>query len=332
MGKMIYNKFFDKEIYTKVNEDNKYLLEDFLLELKQNKKSEGTIYQYKRDIMGVLCYIYKKLDNKNILNLTKRDFRNYSLYLTSECNLSSARHNRLLSSMRSLLTFAENEEEYEYNNNLAKKVKGLPQESVREIFFLTDAQILKLKDELLERKEYQKATLLMLAYDSAARKAELAMVNKASFLNSERNNTNKVRGKRGKIFSLLYFSGTKECVSLWLDQRGKDNIDGLWVMGKNERKRVANKENLYGWIVSLRKILLEIEGKTIDFNVHTLRHSALENYSNGTHYVCRELNIDGFPVEKLRLLANHKDISTTQSYLKDKSLDELEEMFNINLK
>ena len=39
MSEIIYNKFFDKEIYIKVNEDNKYLLEDFLLELKQNKKS-----------------------------------------------------------------------------------------------------------------------------------------------------------------------------------------------------------------------------------------------------------------------------------------------------
>jgi len=39
VSEIIYNKFFDKEIYIKVNEDNKYLLEDFLLELKQNKKS-----------------------------------------------------------------------------------------------------------------------------------------------------------------------------------------------------------------------------------------------------------------------------------------------------
>jgi integrase len=328
----VYNNFFDKEIWKEVNNENKELLKDFILELKQNKKSSGTIYQYEKDIMGLYIYIYRCLTNRSILDLTKKDFRGYSLYLTGECGVSNARHNRLLSSMRSLLTFAENEDDYEYDNNVSKKVKGLEKEPVREIFFLTDDQVMKLKAELIRRELYQYATLLMLAYDSAGRKAELAGVKKQSFYDENKSNTNKVTGKRRKVFSLVYFSGTKECAKLWLDQRGEDNLDAMWIIGKGDHKREADKENIYDWFMNIRDILTEIEGKEIEFNVHSMRHSCLQNLSDGSHYICRELGMGtGFPIEKLKLIANHSDISTTSHYLKDNSVDELAEMFNIKI-
>jgi len=332
MSKNVYNNFFDPEIWKIVNLDSKELLDDFLLELKQNKKSSGTIYQYSSDIRGTLIYIAKNLDNKSILDLTKKDFRRYSLYLSEECHVSNARHNRILSAIRSLLTFAEeNDDDYEYETNVAKKVRGLPKESVREIYFLTDEQIQKLKDELIKREEYQKATLLCLAYDSCARKAELAQVEKFSFYDTNKNNTNKVTGKRRKIFSLIYFDWTKECAKLWIDQRGEDEINSLWAIGVTSKKK-ATKENLYNWFLIMRDVLAEIEGKTIEFNVHSLRHSSLQNYSDGSHYICKKLGmINGFPLEKLKLLANHSDISTTSNYLKDNSIDELEEMFKIEI-
>ena len=48
--------------------------------------------------------------------------------------------------------------------------------------------------------------------------------------------------------------------------------------------------------------------------------------------MCKKLGMEnGFPIEKLKILANHSDISTTSNYLKDNSVDELEEMFNIEI-
>jgi len=328
----IYNSFYNAEIYEKVNTDNKLLLDDYLLELKQNKKSAGTLNQYRSDIKGIFCYIYTKLNNKSILELTKRDFRSYSLYLTDECHVSSARHNRMLSALRSMLTFAENEDDYDYDNNVAKKVKGLGKDPVREIFFLTDKQIMKLKNELIQRKEYQKATLLLLAYDSAGRKNELDQCQKYSFMDKSKNNTNKVIGKRHKSFSLVYFSGTKECAKLWLEQRGEDDIDSLWVFGSGVKKRPADCDHLYGWFMEMRDLLVELEGGQNDFNVHSIRHSCLQNLSDGSHYICRELGMtEGFPIAKLKLIANHDNIDTTQHYLKDTSIDELAGMFHIKI-
>ncbi len=231
-----------------------------------------------------------------------------------------------------MLTFAENEDEYEYGNNVAKKVKGLSKEPVRDIFFLTNDQIMKLKDELIKREKYQFATLLALAYDSAGRRNELAQVKKSSFYNESLNNTNKVIGKRRKVFSLVYFRLTKECVKLWLEQRGEDDIESLWILRNGKIKKEADGELLYDWFMYMRDLLEELEGKEFDFNPHSIRHSALQNMSDGTHYICKDLGMEtGFPVEKLRLIANHSDISTTQGYLKDTSIDELADMFSITI-
>jgi len=328
----VYNKFFDKEIWEKVNQDNKDLLADFMLELKQSKKSQGTVYQYEKDIMSAFIYIYKFLNNCSVLTLTKKDFRNYSLYLTGDCGLSSARHNRLMCSIRSLLTYAENEDEYDYESNVSKKVHGLLKEPVREIFFLTNDQIIKLKEELINRKQYQLATLLLLAYDSGGRRAELAGVKKESFYDETKNNTNKVIGKRRKTFNLFYFSGTKECAKLWLEERGDDGIDSLFVVNMSGSRHAATRENLYDFFMSIKDLLTEIEGHETDFNPHSIRHSCLQNLSDGSHYVCKELGMSGgFPIEKLKLIANHSDISTTAGYLKDNSLDEISEMFKITI-
>lgn len=307
-------------------------MEDFLLEYKQRKKKQTTLDQYANDLRIIMIYILEKCGNKSILEMNKRDFRNFSLWLSDECDMSSARCNRVMSCARSLLTYAEDDDEYEYDINVAKKVKGLQRESVREIHFLSNELVLQLCNKLIELKDYQKATLLMLLFDSAGRKNEVAQVQKHSFLDKTKNCTNKVIGKRGKVFTLLYFDKTKECANLWLEQRGEDKVDSLWIVGSGEKIHPATAENIYDWIISLRELASELTGKDVDFNVHSLRHSSLECYSDGSHYVCKAINDgNGFPVEKLKLIAHHESIETTNGYLKDKSDEELENMFKIKM-
>lgn len=329
---MPYTKIFTEEKWSKVLKENKNLMEDFLLEYKQRKKKQTTLDQYLNDLRIIMIYILEKCDNKSILEMNKRDFRNFSLWLSDTCSMSSARCNRLMSCARSLLTYAEDDDEYDYDINVAKKVKGLQRESVREIHFLSNDLVLRMCNKLIEDEDYQKATLLMLLFDSAGRKNEVAQVQKHSFSDPTKNCTNKVVGKRGKVFTLLYFTKTKECAKLWLEQRGKDDIDLMWTVGSGENKRPATAENIYDWIISMRKLAFELTGKDIDFNVHSMRHSALECYSDGTHYVCQEVSGgNGFPVEKLKLIAHHESIETTNGYLKDKSDEELENMFGIKM-
>ena len=334
MGKRgtVYNSIFSKEEWILVNPENIEIMEDYKLELKQNQKKESTILQYFNDWRIIMIYILRRLDNRCILELNKKDFRKFSLWLSDELKVSNARANRLMSALRSLLTYCEEDDDREYENNTARRVKGLPKKEVRDIVFLTNDQIFKLKDELIRLEEYQKCSLLMLAYDSSGRKNELFQVNKKCFLDEKRSYTNKVIGKRGKEFVLLYFEETKKCVKLYLEQRGQDNLDEMWITGTGDNKKPVTSASLYEWCLFMNNILEKLEGKSIGFNVHSLRHSSLEEYSEGSHYVCKLLGKeDGFALEELQLLANHSSSDTTAGYLRDKKEEKLAQMFGINL-
>lgn len=323
----VYNRVYNEEDWKLVSKENKNIMEDFLEEYRQQKKKQSTLDQYRNDIRIVLIYILKELNNKCLLELTKKDFRRFNLWLQDK-GMSSARVNRMMSAVRSMLTFCEDDDDYDYDQNVARKVKGLAKEPVRDIQFLTDEHISLLREELKNRKDYVKMLLLDLAYDSAGRRNELYQVKKEGLL--DKNNTNIVIGKRGKKFPLIYFSRTKESLKLYLDERGEDDIESLWVVGKKEKREVSY-QTLYEWFVYMADLLHELIGEDIPFGPHSLRHSSLENLSNGTHYLLKELGVEKLELEQLKVYAHHSDISTTNSYLRDNSNDLLESTFGIKI-
>lgn len=321
------NSIYSDSVYKDVKKENKQILKDYVLEMKSNKRSDKTIYQYSADIKMFFCWIYTEADNKSILRLKKRDFRRFFLEL-QENGASSSRINRVQCSLRNMLEFCtQDEDEYDYDINVMKSIKGLEKEVVREIHFLTDEQITMMLDKLIEKKKYQQALYLSLSYDSAGRRNEVYQVNKHGFLESKR--TNEVQGKRAKKFRLMYLSRTREIAELYLDQRGEDDIDSLWTVGRGELRRAAQYETLYNWTVALRKLLEDLTGEHITMNPHSFRHSSLENYENGTHFGLKELGKEKLELKVLKVLANHSDINTTQQYLKNKDEELLNEVFGL---
>lgn len=324
----VYNRIYTKEKWEKVNRYNKNLLEDFLLELTAKKKSKGTIKQYRNDLRIMFIYILEELKNEEIYHLKRKQFRNYMLWL-QEKGMSNARINRLMSALRSMLNYASDEEDYEgeLDINYAQKVKGLEKEKVRDIVFLSDEEIEYIYSRLLEDKKYQQALFLALMYDSAGRRNECYQVEK-DFVDKDKNFTNIVVGKRNKKFRLLYRTRTRDTYKLLMEQR-TDDCNALWTTVQKGEIVQASYETLYAWVISWRKILAE-KYEFKEFNPHTFRHSALENYGDGTHYICREiLNGKALSIEQLKILAHHEDVSTTMSYLKDKDEDELLSAFLI---
>lgn len=327
----VYNRFYTKQKWGKVNKYNKELMNDFLLELKSQKKSEGTRKQYMNDLRIVFIYILEEEDNKPIYKLKKKAYRNMMLYL-QEKEMSNARINRIFSALRSMLEFGSLEEEYEdeLEINYASKVKGLQKQKTREIIFLTNEEVEYIYNRLIEKKRYQQALLLALMYESAGRRQECYQVTKES-ITSDGNFTNQVIGKRNKPFKLLYQEKTKQAYELYMARRGEDDLDSLWITKSQGKKVQASYETLYAWVVSWRKILTE-EFEYKEFNPHSFRHSALENYSDGTHWVSirlgKQLDLpegEGkkFTLTELQLLAHHEDVSTTAGYLKSKDEDVL---------
>ena len=148
----VYNRIYTPELWEQVNKQNKDILNDFMAEYRQRKKSKGTIDGYFQDLRIVFIYILKNLDNRSILELRKKDFRNLSIWLSEDCEMSANRVNRIKSSVNSMLSFVEDDDEYDYDNNVAKKVRGLPRERVKDNdddFFFTFDEFIKVRDILV---------------------------------------------------------------------------------------------------------------------------------------------------------------------------------------
>lgn len=329
----IYHNFYTEELWAQVNKENKRIMDDFLQEYKQRKKSKGTISGYRNDLRIIMIYILQELDNRCVLDLKKKDFRNLSLYFTEECEMSAARANRLKSAINSLLTFCEDDDDYEYEINYAKKVKGIPKSPVKDDeddFFFTFDEFIKVRDILVAQEKWQLAVLWSIGFDSDGRKNELFQIQKHGLLDG--NKTNIVIGKRGKKFPLVYLNDTRELIKKYLEWRGDDDIDSLWIKGSgNHKESISNSSVLYDRIVSISKILSEVRGETCNIFTHTMRHSRLECLSQGTDL--RLLDENGnpkkYPLEQIQIFAHHSDPSTTQGYLKDHSEDTINSMFGI---
>lgn len=326
---MARNSFYNEDIYNnKVNKESKEVLDDYTLELRSKNKSNGTIKQYSSDIKMFLCWAFDNLNNKYILDMKKRDFRNFFLAL-SDTGKSSARINRVQCSLRNILEFCyQDDDMYEdYNKNVMASIKGLEKQDVREIVFLTDEQVTFLINYYLDREDYQKALYISLAYDSAGRRSEIYQVEKHGF--SDNKLTNIVEGKRGKAFQLFYLDRTQYISRLYLEKRGEDSIDSLWIKNENNFHQSVEASTLYKWTISMRGVLQSHYKEDIPLNAHSFRHSALENYENGTHHSLQYLGKDNLDIKHLKTLANHSDTATTESYLKDKDDEELREIFGI---
>ena len=326
MGQQPYNRIYSEEKWAKVNQTNKDIMEDYLMELKAQKKKETTIYQYKNDLRIVCIYVLDNCENKAFTDLGRKDFRKLVLWLTETCGVSNARANRLMSAVRTLLSYLEDDDETDYEINAAAKVKGLPKEAVREVVFISDDVILQLWDKLMKEHRYKEATLLGILYDSGSRKNEIIQVRRDA-IKQDANATNIVIGKRGKKFPVLYFRLTKEAFVKY-DETRKDDNPMLFV---NELGNAATGGNVYEWVTGWRKDLKDLTGDDYEINVHTFRHCYIENFLKGEHYLCRELNLGKVPLEKVKSLAHHESSDTTLGYAQNDENRDIEELLGIKL-
>lgn len=327
----VYNRIYTPELWEKVNPENKEILNDFLNEYRQQKKAQTTINAYFQDGRIILIYILQHHNNKSILEMNKKDFRNFSLWLTEECELSANRVNRLKSTVNSMLTFCEEDDEYDYDINYAKKVKGLPREKIKineDDFFFTFEEFIKVREKLIEAGDLQTAVLWSLAFDSAGRRNELFQVKKTGLIDG--NKTNIVKGKRGKLFPLVYLNDTKELIGRYLEQRGDDNIESLWYSGSGEHKTEITSDALYSRIVKCSGILSKIRGEETNIFPHSIRHSRLECLAQGKDDRLKDKdgNNRKYTLNEVAVFAHHESIETTQGYLKNHDLDIIDAMFD----
>lgn len=325
-------RLYSKKSWDKVNKDNKFLLEDYMMELEAKGIRESTRKQYYSDIRGFYCFLHDNHDNIYILDADRRLFRNFYIKY-QRSNTSSSRINRHQSSIRSLLEYAyENEEEFEYDRNVMGTIKGLENIPVSESIWLSEEEMTFLIKHCIEEGNLQKALYISLSYDSAARRNEIYQVTKDSFDNEERRVTNEVEGKRGKMFPLVYSTRTVKIAKEYFKERGEDDIESLWVTSDaaGNKSRVSYN-TLYYWITTLKEPLQEFnDGEYKDFSPHDFRRSSLENLETGTHYMLKDLGVERLDIDMVQQIARHQSSETTKNfYLIDKSEENFNNLFGL---
>lgn len=156
----VYNRIYNTKDWELVNDNNKSLLDDFLLNLKKENKSQGTINQYKNDLRIVFLKILKDYENKSILEMNKKEFKFLLTSFYKSNSLSLARCNRIKSACSSLLNFTD-DEYCKYDLNYNQKIKGLSEDNIEEIQFLNEQQSFVIKNKLIQLLENNNINIIL---------------------------------------------------------------------------------------------------------------------------------------------------------------------------
>lgn len=239
-------------------------------------------------------------------------------------NVSNARANRLLCVIRRMMNYAEDDDDqYEgYMRNVANKVKSLEKKPVKETTFLKQEQIDVLRDYLISQKMYQHLCLLDLFYDTGARINEILQVKNTDTL---KQGYIKVECKGGEKQYILIHEHSQESIKLHLSI--KESGEAFW---KSKYGPVKKTSTLRGWVKDMYEILKELDSSTPYFTPHSFRHTVIENLCNGTHYLCKKIGRK-LTMEEAQIIAHHKSIDMTKSYMKPKDNEMIFGLFGIKI-
>lgn len=322
---MARENLYTRERWNSVDEKNKKLLKQHLRNLKIERLRPRTISQYHSDLKMFLVWNLLFNENMCVLDFKKKHFGEFRFFMIEERDAGNARVNRLLSSIRKMMNYAEDDDdEYEeYIRNPSAKIKGLPPKPRKETAFLTEEQVVLLRNHLREYKLYKWMFLIDIFYDSGARISEVFQVKNVSTVHK---GYIKVECKGGEYEYLLIQDRAKESLGLYL-QEVKDR-ECFWISDHGEP--LKSESTIREWVGKMRKILQSLDNTTPYFTPHSFRHTFIENMSNGTHYLCEKLGRK-LTTEEVQLIVHHKSIDMTKSYMKPKDGEIIFGLFGINL-
>ena len=205
----VYNSNLTDD-WSRVSSENQNLVKDFIRYCKSNDKSPMTIRQYEEWLKVFFCWNYKENNDKFYVNLKKRDF----VYYFGWCRDLGMSANRI-ASLKSVLSSLSSEIELLYEDeypNFHNQLRGLEPikiSVVRPKTVISNSDMIKILEGLVEAKEYQVACYLALACSSGCRKAELLQMKPEFFTEDSEvfdgymyctpEIRTKGSGKRGKI-------------------------------------------------------------------------------------------------------------------------------------
>ncbi|MBO7691883.1 MAG: site-specific integrase [Methanobrevibacter sp.] len=275
----VYNANLTND-WEKVRKENQKLVQDFIKYSKSCDRSPMTLKQYQEWLKVFFCWNYKENEDKFFIDLKKRDF----VYYFGWCRDLGMSANRI-ASLKSVLSSLSSEIELLYEDeypNFHNQLRGLEPikiSTVRPKTIISDEEMIKILQTLIDLKEYQTACYLALACASGSRKAELLQM-KVSFFTQDAEVlkgymycTPEIRtkgsGKKGKMIKKYVIKEIfKPFLDLWIAEREKLGIklDDLFVTKRDGEYVKATVSTANSFAAKISKIF------NIEYYTHSSRH------------------------------------------------------------
>lgn len=320
----VYNKITNAETTAKINKGNIQLMEDFADYLSSIDRSPVTVSQYKADLLIFFTWNLQENDNKDFVNITKREFARFQNYALNTYRWSPKRTRRVKSTLSSLSNYIENilddEEGFENYRSIVRKIESPVNEPVREKTVLTEEQVQSLLDELVERKEYERAVCVAILSYSGMRKAELLQM-KMEYFEPDHlvygclYKTDKVRAKgrgvRGKQIHKYVMNKVDKYLDLWRQERKENGIDNEWVFVVRHGDIWERRTDIDFWKDEFSDIL------GCPFYYHSLRHQ-----------MCTSLVTMNIPSEVIREFFQWESTEMIKIYNDSSAVDDFGKYFS----
>lgn len=319
----VYNDIVTNELYDKVNQENKDLLEEFLQYLQSIGRSELTIINYESDIKIYFIWNLKNNKNKEFTDITKRNIVRYQSWLIDTLKVSSSRIRRLRSAISSMSNFIENilDEDFPDFRNIINKIPAPASQPVREKTVFENEDLEELLNKLVEEQMYQEACCLALAMGSGARKAELTRF-KLDYFKDENiiygslyktPEKIKTKGMGGKMLhKYVLVEVFKPYLDLWIKERERLGVDSEYLFAINRRGKwvKAYVHTLDGWAEKFNNLTDK------HFYWHSLRHF------HTTH-----LHNSQIPLDVIKQIVGWASVDMVNHYIDSDIDDELGKYF-----
>lgn len=288
-------------------------IDDFLLGLRSNNRSEETIYSYERDLnvfesfLNELALPLDKIDKKTILNykayLTSRD-RKTAQHASSQKKLASFSINRMLSSLRSYLRFLTT---IDYPIpvppnavELVKTEKNLPRiGEFDEIIKLIESpsQLEKNKTVALRNR-----AIFETFFSTGARISELIKIKMSDI---DKTGRIFIKGK-GKKERFVYLTPrAQRWIKKYLEIRSEINSPYLFVPYGGKNAKLKDKKLSPNYLQEKLKKYRELLGLNIPVTPHGLRRA-----------FATLLAENGASVAAIQILLGHESLDTTTRYVR----------------
>ena len=311
------------EQWLSVNPINRKFVEEFLNE--STTLSIETLKQYTSALRIFYYWIATNCENKPFNEIKSIDFLKYQNFLIKQGLSSSAvRLKRsAISSMNGYIEVYYGDEFPLWRNFINKKITAPILNFINEKKPLTLEEYKKLCDELEKREKWQELAYLKCSFSSGARRAEIRqflknIVNEEPKLVGETKiySTGEIRckgrGKIGKVRRLQIDEDAMISIKKWLEIRGKDSCEFLFISKNNEIIKQISLETFNNWCSNL---FTEIVGRRV--------HPHLFRESRATSMVVEQ----GKDIKIAQKLLGHNSTITTETYVIREDKDDSDEAF-----